>query len=238
MPRRRCARRSGSRAGSTSTRPTRAPSTTLVAAPARAGLGVPGAVAAARAAARPSGMIDGPRPHGAEVHAAGRARHLPGHRVLGLLARRPRQPPAGRLRGALTRGAGRSDAAPATCSRTGRTGASSRRPSRGCWPTAPRRPSFYADGDYQPLPADGAQAGHVIAFTRRTRRRARRPVVAVPRLVAGLVGDGGWSARRSPGRRCRGRRRGAGATSSRATSVRDGADGLDAGLFARCPLPS
>ena len=44
-----------------------------------------------------------PLAHGAQAHPAGRAGHLPGHRVLGFFARRPRQPAAGGLRRAECR---------------------------------------------------------------------------------------------------------------------------------------
>ena len=56
------------------------------------------------------------------------------------------------------------------------------------------RPSFYADADYQALPATGPRAGHVIAFTRSDATTGEGDlVVAVPRLVSGLVGDAVWS---------------------------------------------
>jgi len=56
------------------------------------------------------------------------------------------------------------------------------------------RPSFYADADYQALPASGAQADHVIAFTRSDATTGEGDlVVVVPRLVSGLVGDAIWS---------------------------------------------
>lgn len=57
-----------------------------------------------------------------------------------------------------------------------------------------RRPGFYADADYEPLAATGAQAGRVLAYT-----RTEGPddedhlLVAVPRLVAGLVREEPWS---------------------------------------------
>ncbi|KQO71027.1 malto-oligosyltrehalose synthase [Methylobacterium sp. Leaf89] len=56
------------------------------------------------------------------------------------------------------------------------------------------RPSFYADADYQALPASGSQAEHVIAFTRSDATTGEGDlVVAVPRLVSGLVGEDLWS---------------------------------------------
>ena len=56
------------------------------------------------------------------------------------------------------------------------------------------RPSFYADADYQALPASGPQAEHVIAFTRSDATTGEGDLaVAVPRLVAHLVGDALWS---------------------------------------------
>ncbi|MGU3359824.1 malto-oligosyltrehalose synthase [Methylobacterium sp. M6A4_1b] len=56
------------------------------------------------------------------------------------------------------------------------------------------RPSFYADADYQALPASGPRADHVIAFTRSDATTGEGDLlVAVPRLVSGLVGDAIWS---------------------------------------------
>jgi (1->4)-alpha-D-glucan 1-alpha-D-glucosylmutase len=46
-------------------------------------------------------------------------------------------------------------------------------------------PDLFRDGDYRPLAATGARRDHVVAFARRL--GAREIVVAVPRLVAGLV---------------------------------------------------
>jgi (1->4)-alpha-D-glucan 1-alpha-D-glucosylmutase len=50
-------------------------------------------------------------------------------------------------------------------------------------------PDLFARGEYLPLAADGAKAGHVFAFARRLGDEAA--VVIVPRLSAGLVPDGG-----------------------------------------------
>ena len=56
------------------------------------------------------------------------------------------------------------------------------------------RPTFYADADYQALPATGPKAAHVIAFTRSDATTGEGDlVVAVPRLVAGFVGEAVWS---------------------------------------------
>jgi (1->4)-alpha-D-glucan 1-alpha-D-glucosylmutase len=49
-------------------------------------------------------------------------------------------------------------------------------------------PSLYAEGDYDALAATGPRAENVVAFTRRRGEEAL--CVVVPRLVAGLVGDG------------------------------------------------
>lgn len=49
-----------------------------------------------------------------------------------------------------------------------------------------RRPSVFADGEYQPLAAQGEQAKHVIAFA-----RAGQVVTVVPRLVIPLQNDWG-----------------------------------------------
>jgi (1->4)-alpha-D-glucan 1-alpha-D-glucosylmutase len=56
------------------------------------------------------------------------------------------------------------------------------------------RPSFYADADYQALPASGERAAHVIAFTRSDATTGEGDlVVAVPRLVSGFLGEAVWS---------------------------------------------
>ena len=56
------------------------------------------------------------------------------------------------------------------------------------------RPAFYADADYRPLPAEGPRAEHVIAFTRSAATSgADDLLVAVPRLVARLTPESGWS---------------------------------------------
>jgi (1->4)-alpha-D-glucan 1-alpha-D-glucosylmutase len=48
-----------------------------------------------------------------------------------------------------------------------------------------RQPALFGpQGDYQPLRARGAQAGHVVAFA-----RGGRAITMVPRLVLGLNGD-------------------------------------------------
>ena len=57
-----------------------------------------------------------------------------------------------------------------------------------------QRSSFYADADYLAAPATGPMAGHVLAFTRSDSTTGEGDLlVAVPRLVASLVGEGGWS---------------------------------------------
>jgi len=56
------------------------------------------------------------------------------------------------------------------------------------------RPAFYADADYTALAAEGERAAHVIAFTRSDATSgAGDLLVAVPRLVARLSGEAGWS---------------------------------------------
>jgi (1->4)-alpha-D-glucan 1-alpha-D-glucosylmutase len=56
------------------------------------------------------------------------------------------------------------------------------------------RPAFYADADYRPLPAEGARADHVIAFTRSAVTSGEDDLlVAVPRLVARMTSESGWS---------------------------------------------
>ena len=79
--------------------------------------------APARAAARPSRHAQRARPHGAEMHAAGHARHLPGHGVLGLFAGRSRQPPPGRLSPPAPRALDDGVDLAGRCSPPGRTGA-------------------------------------------------------------------------------------------------------------------
>ncbi len=48
-------------------------------------------------------------------------------------------------------------------------------------------PGLFAEGEYFPLSADGPSAAHLFAFARRLEKTAA--VVAVPRLIAGLVPD-------------------------------------------------
>ena len=56
------------------------------------------------------------------------------------------------------------------------------------------RPAFYAEADYQAVLPTGEKADHVIAFTRSDATSgAGDLLVAVPRLVSGLVGDAVWS---------------------------------------------
>ncbi|WP_018042175.1 malto-oligosyltrehalose synthase [Methylobacterium sp. 88A] len=56
------------------------------------------------------------------------------------------------------------------------------------------RPSFYADADHIAVTAEGGLAAHVIAFTRSDATSGEGDLlVAVPRLVSGLVGDATWS---------------------------------------------
>ena len=103
------------------------------------------------------GMLNGLSRTVLKMHPAGRAGHLPGHRVLGLLARRSRQPAAGGLR---ARGASRSGERAHRSEElmqelAGRRGSSSGS-SHSCSTTAPSPPSLYAEGDYQPLAIEGA----------------------------------------------------------------------------------
>ena len=56
------------------------------------------------------------------------------------------------------------------------------------------RPSFYADADYRALAPQGERAGHAVAFLRSDDASGEGDLlVAVPRLVARLVGDPIWS---------------------------------------------
>lgn len=48
-------------------------------------------------------------------------------------------------------------------------------------------PGLFAEGDYQPVAAEGTAAAHVVAFLRR--RGDAAALVVVPRLVRGLIGD-------------------------------------------------
>ncbi|MFD0938933.1 malto-oligosyltrehalose synthase, partial [Methylobacterium trifolii] len=55
------------------------------------------------------------------------------------------------------------------------------------------RPIFFADADYEVVPVQGARADHAIAFLRAD-PGGDDLVVAVPRLVSRLIGEGVWSA--------------------------------------------
>ena len=56
------------------------------------------------------------------------------------------------------------------------------------------RPSFYADADHLAVTAEGRLSAHVIAFTRSDATSGEGDLlVAVPRLVSGLLGDAAWS---------------------------------------------
>jgi (1->4)-alpha-D-glucan 1-alpha-D-glucosylmutase len=56
------------------------------------------------------------------------------------------------------------------------------------------RSSFYADADHIAVTAEGRLSAHVIAFTRSDATSGEGDLlVAVPRLVSGLVGDATWS---------------------------------------------
>ncbi|MDR7037093.1 (1-_4)-alpha-D-glucan 1-alpha-D-glucosylmutase [Methylobacterium sp. BE186] len=56
------------------------------------------------------------------------------------------------------------------------------------------RAGFYAEAGYEPLAASGAHADHVIAFTRSDgTAEAGELLVAVPRLVSKLIGEGPWA---------------------------------------------
>ena len=56
------------------------------------------------------------------------------------------------------------------------------------------RPDFYADADYRPVAARGERADNVLAFTRSTATSDEDDLlVAIPRLVARLTPESGWS---------------------------------------------
>jgi (1->4)-alpha-D-glucan 1-alpha-D-glucosylmutase len=55
-------------------------------------------------------------------------------------------------------------------------------------------PAFYADADYSALAADGERASHILAFTRSNSTAGEGDLlVAVPRLVSGLIRETAWS---------------------------------------------
>ena len=97
-----------------------------------------------------------------QLTAPGRARRLPGQRAVGELARRPRQPPPGRLRD--RRRACWPRSTPATCPPVDETGAAKLLvTAERCACAATARSCSRATS---PLPAVGAAAEHVVAFDR------------------------------------------------------------------------
>ena len=107
-----------------------------------------------------------PRPDAAQADRAGRARHLSGHRAVGPVAGRSRQPPAGRLRAARRPGSPSRGRRPSCCA-TGGAAASSSTSWRGRWRCGARVPELFSQGDYLPLTLAG-RAG-------RADRRVRAP---------------------------------------------------------------
>ena len=103
------------------------------------------------------------RPDRAEMHAAGRARHLSGHRALGPVAGRSRQPPPGRLRRARAPRSRTAAILPALLRELAATGASS---------SGPRAPAR--------RPGRGAAALCARATTSRSRRGERRRSTSSP----------------------------------------------------------
>ncbi len=57
------------------------------------------------------------------------------------------------------------------------------------------RPEFFARAGYEAVDAAGLRAAHILAFRRTDLDAAGEGdlVVAVPRLVSGLIGEGVWS---------------------------------------------
>ena len=124
----------------------------------------------------------------AEADRAGRARHLPGRRVVGFQPGRPRQSPAGRL------------ANPPSAARTSgyrrasdlaehwRDGREKLFVTHRLLALRRDHPLIFSDGDYQPLEVEGESADHLCAFARR--HGGETVVVAVPRLVHRLYRGG------------------------------------------------
>ena len=122
-------------------------------------------------------------PEAAAARGPGRARRLPGHRSLRVLAGRPGQPQAGRLGGAARPARPASTTAGCrTSTRTGRRSCWSRRARCGCAGTGRR-----CSPGYRPLPADGPAAAHAVAF-----QRSPSLVAVATRLPVGLAARGGW----------------------------------------------
>ena len=136
-----------------------------------------------RRADRRAGLVQLAGPEAAAARRARRARRLPGHRAVRVLAGRPGQPAPGRLGGA-PRAAGPDRRRLAARGRR-------RRARRSCWSrrSALRlrryRPELFTG--YRPLPAEGPAAAHVVAF-------ARSPalVAVATRLPVRLAARGGW----------------------------------------------
>ena len=141
---------------------------------------VPRGVRAVRRARRRARRAARAAPDRAQAHRPGRARHLPGRRARRALARRPRQPPAGRL------GAPR-----ARCSRELRDGRRAESPdARKLWlirellALRARRPGRVRGGAYTPLDAARTRSRSCAATRSRSRCRSARagstPGLALP----------------------------------------------------------
>ncbi len=176
-PRARARRR---RAGSTRMKPMRTASTSFIGEDprSRAIRRVPGLTAnpgPARRAARHLELSEPAHPQG---DAARRARLLPGHRVLGPVAGRSRQPPPRRLWRAA-RGAERRWTTPdwRGLTKSWPDGLIKLAWTRRLLKLRNELADVFAQGDYQPLAVRGAHADHVIAFARRHGRAAAIVVV-------------------------------------------------------------
>ena len=123
-------------------------------------------------------------PEAAAARRARRARRLPGHRAVRVLAGRPGQPATGRLGGAAR------TCWPASTTgwlpddrRRGRGQAAGHGAARcGCAATARR-----CSAGYRPLLGDGPAADHVVAF-----QRSSALVAVATRLPVRLAAAGGW----------------------------------------------
>ena len=149
-----------------------------------------------RGSSRP-GWSNSLRPEAAPAHRARRARRLPGHRAVGLVAGRPGQPPAGGLR---ARAASSWPGSPtASCRTIDASGAAKLLVAHQALRLRRDQPELFRG--YRPLPRRRRRPPST-----RSRSTAARDLVAVAtRLPVGLAAGGGWRRHRAAAAR---RRRG------------------------------